>query len=385
MKEDRYSPNYFLGFVLLSVLLSVPLCGPFYKIPASQEKNPHVRAILLACAHAGEAVSAYLGTAALLPGIRTLFLDITGLSAHPSWDSRFYYSSTSGSTVPDISGMSTANTESIDLESHDFEPLSLDQLGLDQLGLEQLSLDRLTLQSAPDAPALPEAPKVFSVDSPLKLYFFGDSQVHSLGFGFSRLAGKPSALAVDVLAVHSTGFIRSDYYDWTAKIRDVFSNGEYHAAVIMLGMNDYQNFWTDEGVVVKTGTAEWEAAYALKCKTVLDAALESVSLVYWIGMPTVKNEEYQGHLSYIDSVQERIASQYSDSRVKRISLRENFPGKDSEWKDSLELASGKKLTVMASDGAHFTVEGGQMVMKGLFDNLLADFSFDSPPVANMLE
>ena len=73
-------------------------------------------------------------------------------------------------------------------------------------------------------PSAVPANAIHSSANPLRLYMFGDSQVFSLGSGLSRLAGKDSPVSVDFLAVHSSGFIRGDYYNWPAKLADTLRN-----------------------------------------------------------------------------------------------------------------------------------------------------------------
>jgi hypothetical protein len=217
------------------------------------------------------------------------------------------------------------------------------------------------------------------------VYFFGDSQVFSLGSGFSRLVGKEGPINVDVVAIHSSGFIRSDYYDWPTKLSDALSSQPYDAAVMMLGMNDYQNFWSDEGVALKKRTKAWEDAYKARCRALIDVALSGVPRLYWIGMPMVKNEAYNSSLLYIEGVHDELASEYSPDVLVRVSLKESLPGKDKAYSDQALLEGGKALRVMSDDGSHFTVEGGQLATRGLFDRVVRDYLFSELPVAHLPE
>jgi hypothetical protein len=224
-----------------------------------------------------------------------------------------------------------------------------------------------------------------SSKNPLNVFMFGDSQVFSLGSGLSRLTGKDGPIAVDFLPVHSSGFIRGDYFNWPSKLEDTFTNGSYEAGIMMLGMNDYQNFWSDAGKVLKKRTPEWEAAYKQKCRSIIDIALASVPRLYWVGMPVVRNDAYSESLAYIDSVQDSLAAEYSPDVLVRISLKDTIPGSGQKYADSVEFPKGKKLRVMSEDGSHFTVEGGQLAMKPLFDRLSRDYLFSEVPVAHLPE
>jgi len=217
------------------------------------------------------------------------------------------------------------------------------------------------------------------------VYMFGDSQVFSLGSGLSRLAGKDSPVDVEYIAVHSSGFIRDDYFNWPAKLADTFKSKKYDAAVMMLGMNDYQSFLDDKGTILKKRTAEWEAAYRARCHALIDIVLTSVPRLYWVGMPVVKNPAYNESLAYIDTIQQSVADEYSPDILVRIPLKDTIPGKDKPFSPNFETGDGKKFQVMSSDGTHFTVEGGQLVMKPLFEFLTRDFLFSEIPVAHLPE
>jgi hypothetical protein len=239
---------------------------------------------------------------------------------------------------------------------------------------------------AAEAPAAPlVSSRIYSRDNPLPVYFFGDSQVFSLASGLSRLAGKDSAIDIDFLAIHSSGFIRDDFYDWPRKLEDTLADKEYAAVVVMLGMNDYQNFWTDDRRALKKRTEGWETVYRDKCRTIIDTALSRAMRVYWIGMPKVKNPSYDDNLSYIETIHNSVADEYSPDVLSRISLRSVIPGDGKPYSESVEIAPGRVQRIMTEDGSHFTVEGGQLVMQGLFDRLVRDFPFSELPVAQLPE
>ena len=151
----------------------------------------------------------------------------------------------------------------------------------------------------------------------------------------------------------------------------------------MMGMNDYQNFWTDNGAVAVTDTPFWEAAYKEKCRAIIDVALMYLPKLYWLGMPQVKNTAYAGHLAYIESVQRSLAEEYSPERLVYISLRDAVPGRDKSYTDVLVTDAGKQVRVMSDDGTHYTVEGGQLAMLPVFNMLCQDFLFSELPIAHL--
>lgn len=102
-------------------------------------------------------------------------------------------------------------------------------------------------------------------------------------------------------------------------------------------------------------------------------------------MPLVKNPTYNENLKYIEAIHDSVALEYSPDVLVRISLQETIPGLGAPYTETIETAPGKVVAVMTDDGSHFTVEGGQLVMKSLFNHLVTDFPFSEVPVAILPE
>lgn len=382
-RDGWHSPNYVMCVIALVVFCTAVLCGKSVWIPCSRIGNLHLRSVGLAVADAFASFAAETGLDAVVPRAREAFLSASGLSENIAWDSRYFNrrqnqdrESAYVSVRPPASVVSREGRE----EAAGL-PLSADA------GVENES-DGASASAVGKSGAPPPPSSAFTVHSaanPLRVYMFGDSQVYSLGVGLARLAGKNSPLYVDYLPVHSSGFIRQDYFSWGQKLSDTFSEESYDAGVVMLGMNDYQNFWDDDGRVVVKETPEWEAAYRKKCVSLIDTALLYVPKVYWLGMPVVKGEEYNAHLSYIEKVQHAVASEYSPDILVYVPLRDTIPGEGMPYSDTLVTGEGKRFKIMADDGSHFTVEGGQFIMRPLFDMLCRDFLFSQLPIAHMPE
>lgn len=372
-KEDLYRPNHVIATLLVAAVILVLLLGQSLWIPASKIENLHLRSIVLAVADEGASIAKDLGVDTQVPALRSAFLAVTGLDKNTNWDTR-YYNRRNAADRSDFSGDPTSSRQ--------------DASGLQNAADQSAAPQTVTVSSPGSLPAARAQSQaalakniVHSASNPLAVYMFGDSQVFSLGSGLSRLAGKDGPIKIDFLAIHSSGFIRDDYFDWPAKLSDEFAANHYDAVVLMLGMNDYQSFRDASGPIIKKKTPAWETAYKDKCRAIIDLALQSVPRVYWIGMPVVKNSVYNESLSYIDSVQASLAAEYSSDVLVRVSLSDTIPGTGKKFVSSVDEAGGKTVRVMEADGSHFTVEGGERVMLPLFDRLARDFQFDAPPVA----
>jgi len=397
-KEDRSSPNGTIVTVAIACFIFAVLCGRSLWVTASRIADLHVRAIALSLTDAASAFAASTGLDSYVPSLRESFLAVSGLKDHPDWDSRYFNRRSDGaenaiaSATKDAANgdasVSGSASDSGAVQSAS-QPLLSAGSGFAMISggipLGASLEGEAAPVSNPPVPTGVGVSTVHSRDNPLRVFFFGDSQVFSLGSGLSRIAGKGSALSIDILAIHSSGFIRSDYYDWPAKLRDTFAQSPYEVAVMMLGMNDHQSFRDDSGAILRKGTKEWEAAYKEKCRTMIDLVLAFVPRMYWVGMPVVKNGAYEEGLSYIDAIQSDVASEYSPDVLVRVPIRDEIPGVGKPYADSVARGNGKSLRVMSSDGSHFTVEGGQLAMKPLFEMLCRDFPFSEVPVANLPE
>ena len=227
-----------------------------------------------------------------------------------------------------------------------------------------------------------EAPKkvyTYNTERPLRILMIGDSQMHSIAAGFLRLTGQNSSIRVKEISVHSSGFIRGDYYNWPKKLKNVFEesqNEPYDIAVIFLGMNDYQNFYADNGKVLVKETEDWESAYRDKIITHLDVLFANTKKVYWLGMPVVRDKIYNAQLLYIEDLQKKIASEYSSIILNKFSLSSIAPGEGVPYTDTLKTAEGKKIRLMKDDGHHYTVSGGEYIMQPFLELLYKDWDLE---------
>lgn len=373
-RDGCYSPNYVYFVIALVIFCTAVLCGKSVWIPFSRIDNLYVRSAGLAAADAFSAFASGTGLDNIVPRARRVFLSVSGLSDNLAWNEKYFNRRQTGGGFP-VSGENPSPSESGDGAA----PVPSGE------NFAREEMPQTTASAAKPSGKVPSLNILHSSANPLRVYMFGDSQVYSLGIGLSRLAGKDSPVHVEYLPVHSSGFIRQDYFSWHKMIEDTFSKSPYNAGVIMLGMNDYQNFWNDDGNVVVKETEGWEAAYRKKCISLIDTALLYLPRIYWLGMPVVKNSTYNSHLAYIEKIQAAVASEYSPDVLVYVPLRDTVPGEGKSYSDVFVTPDGKQIKAMSDDGSHFTVEGGQIVMKPLFDMLCRDFLFSELPIAHMSE
>ena len=204
--------------------------------------------------------------------------------------------------------------------------------------------------------------------------------MRSIAAGMTRALGSDTSIAVRDLSVPSSGFLRSDYYNWPQKLEAVFAGqkdgGRFDAAVIFLGMNDYQDMWTTGGIILTAGSPEWEEVYRKMVKVHLDTALASVPRLYWLGLPVVRSAAYNEKMQYLNAVHDSVAEEYDSKKLVRISLKSLVEQYGTGYIGAIKPKGSAWISLMQSDGIHYTIEGGEYLMKQFIKRLHRDYAFD---------
>lgn len=422
-KSIFYSANKALSFFLLCIFLFMLLLGKSLDDFSSKIKNPYAADVFKTAVKPVSELSQKLKLDNLIPSARSFFLHYAGLEGLSDWDSFYYMDSAelihrerllalenlgnvidksqsdvlpAESKPEDVAAVKKmvdeleAKLENIntvldrlkDIEQARVAELEKIRLTQKMLELRKEDIFETAVKEGESNVEQAEAPKkvyTYNTERPLRILMIGDSQMHSIAAGFLRLTGQNSSIRVKEISVHSSGFIRGDYYNWPKKLKNVFEesqNEPYDIAVIFLGMNDYQNFYADNGKVLVKETEDWESAYRDKIITHLDVLFANTKKVYWLGMPVVRDKIYNAQLLYIEDLQKKIASEYSSIILNKFSLSSIAPGEGVPYTDTLKTAEGKKIRLMKDDGHHYTVSGGEYIMQPFLELLYKDWDLE---------
>lgn len=433
IKWGFYSANKTLLFFLFYIVCTCLALGDFLNTPAIKIRSEVFSKIYLSFSKPVSEFSKKYGIASLVPALRTFFLRTAHLEQNSAWDN-FYYTdfevpmqkepdetdalkkneAAIARLTADISeletkltslknilnelrktGVKTEKNEKLQEENKKNVPLteSLEAVNLEKENNikeklpergEESALNKKDESAEGNAPpVVPEEGKkthyAYTKENPLRILMIGDSQMRSIAGGFMRLTGENSSVSVTEISVPSSGFVRSDYYNWLKKLTAVFAenkNTPFDIAVIFLGMNDYQNFYGTDGKILIRETPQWEQAYTDKIKKHLDILFANTKKVYWLGMPIVRNKVYNEDLSYIEKIQIKIASHYSEENLIRFSLSNTAPGAGVPYTDTVKTPTGTKIKLMRDDGTHYTISGGEYIMQSFLNLLYAHWNLE---------
>ena len=370
-RNGRYSPNQCFFFVVLALLILIPFLGQRLAHPVQNIKRASLKNIYSALTAPIVSVTEAIPAAAVIPVLRNAFIRTAGLTERGEWDTFFYRQGVYDSEVAAFYAITGEQgyTETIPGFSdmlNEREGIPAELIG--QVSKETLRNVALTVR--------------YSARMPLRMFFFGDSQMRSIAAGMTRALGSDTSIAIQDLSVPSSGFLRSDYYNWPQKLEAVFAGqkdgGRFDAAVIFLGMNDYQDMWTTGGIILTAGSPEWEEVYRKMVKVHLDTALASIPRLYWLGLPVVRSAAYNEKMQYLNAVHDSVAEEYDSKKLVRISLKSLVEQYGTGYIGAIKPKGSVWISLMQSDGIHYTIEGGEYLMKQFIDRLHRDYAFETP-------
>lgn len=427
IKWGYYSANKTLLFFLITLICISILLGSSLNAAAVKINNVYLSKIYLEYIKPVSDFSSKYGIDSVVPKIRSLFLSAAKLENHSDWDNFYYMNTVTENETENSDSVFSAQTNKNEAArlSSDIALLEkkLDALKnvLNKLRIaEDRAKEEVLLQkelfideekvrnkdikeeekievsvqekkeedgaeteiaenSLPPVTEIKEVKYTYTKEKPLRVLMIGDSQMRSIAGGFMRLTGENSSVKITEISVPSSGFIRGDYYNWPKKLKSVFAENKqtpFDITVIFLGMNDYQNFYGADGKILVKETPKWEEAYAEKIKKHLDILFANTKKIYWLGMPVVRNKVYNEDLNYIEKVQTKIALQYSNEQLVKFSLSAAAPGEGVPYTDTVQNSEGTKIKLMRDDGTHYTISGGEYIMKSFLTLLYKEWDLE---------
>ncbi len=132
----------------------------------------------------------------------------------------------------------------------------------------------------------PVAPKIVKAEDAGKILVIGDFMAGALAKGLtSRLSENAYSVVVNK-TVPSSGIVREDQRNWAEALPELVAEYKPVAVIVLLGMNDRQQFRIDSDRLEKLGT-EWVALYNSRVETLANAIRDSNVPGVWVGLPPV--------------------------------------------------------------------------------------------------
>jgi hypothetical protein len=244
-----------------------------------------------------------------------------------------------------------------------------------------LTLPSPTLQEGPEAGTVPAPPpkKKFSPDHQLSMYITGDSLSITPGESLVNqgLATGVIGLLGPVDGHVATGLARPEVFNWPGYLASVLPPLDAGAVVLTIGSNDDQSL-TGDGGTGPLGSPEWIAEYRRRVGGLMDQVTgNGTTTLFWVGIPPMRNtERFDTRYKLINEIVKSEADK-RPGKVVWVNTEAVLSPFGGGYADYLENPDGTLVQVRASDGIHFTREGGDRIAAAVLAAMGQTFDLES--------
>lgn len=211
---------------------------------------------------------------------------------------------------------------------------------------------------------------------PLRVLVIGDSTALDLGYGLQRAAAPTGRYKVILDGRISTGLARLDYFNWLAQAQRDMVRYQPDVVVVLLGLNDLQDFRVGGRYVVRY-TRPWLRAYATRVDAMLAEANPPERRVVWVGEPIVSNKNVAYGLRIVNRVYRKQTTGISG--VTYLDGWHLFVDSKGRYTAYLRDSSGNLQQVREADGEHLSPAGQDRIGQYVFAYLK---TLSKPPSAS---
>lgn len=219
-----------------------------------------------------------------------------------------------------------------------------------------------------------EKEKSLLIESPYRILIIGDSFIAvygGVGDPLERELLKFKDVKVYRLGRVASGLSRPDYFNWELTAKELIDQQNPNIAIVMLGLNDAQALTTPEGKVVvnyvKFGKEEWKKEYGKRVENLLNIFKENKILVFWIGLPIMKNKSFSDKIEILNSIYEEVTKNYENAYF--IPTQNLLADENGNYTAYLKEKDGKNRLVRSGDGIHLTYFGGEIVVQEIIEEM----------------
>lgn len=221
--------------------------------------------------------------------------------------------------------------------------LSLAAAGFTAPGVRAQSFDHLT-----DSYVTP-----FPEQSRYRLYVFGDSLGDGIWAGLYRAFNPDGNVDIVKKSRVSTGFVRTDYFDWNKNLAGILAAEKVHIAVIMVGANDMQPIRVS-GKWHKVGSEGWRDIYSARIDKFIKRLKAGNTAVYWVGLPIMRAPKHNAAMEVMNEI---FRERAFVNGVKFVDTWNGFSDQFGRYSAFGPDLNGQVGRLRADDGVHFTIRG----------------------------
>lgn len=186
-----------------------------------------------------------------------------------------------------------------------------------------------------------------------RMVVFGDSLGDGIFSGLYRAFKEEANVEVVKKSRVSTGFVRTDRYNWNTQVGNILNREKVHIAVVMVGANDVQAIrfkrkWH------KLGSDGWRELYGGRIDRFIKSLKGSNAAVYWVGLPIMRKTKFNTNMQVMNEIFREKAFL---NGVKFVDTWNGFVDEFGRYSAYGPDLNGQVRKLRAPDGVHFTPRG----------------------------
>ena len=186
-----------------------------------------------------------------------------------------------------------------------------------------------------------------------RVVVLGDSLGDGLWSGLYRAFEEDATLEFMQRAKPSTGFARTDSYDWNTEVANLLKTETYQIAVIMFGANDAQPIKSGKDWL-KVGSEPWREIYGQRVEAFIKKLRAANLAVYWVGLPIMRSP---GQSSDAEAMNEVFREEAFINGARFIDTWNGFTDEAGRYSAYGPDMTGQVKRLRADDGVLFTMRG----------------------------
>ena len=151
----------------------------------------------------------------------------------------------------------------------------------------------------------------------------------------------------------SSGFVRSDYYDWPASLPAIIAEIKPSAVIVMLGTNDRQQLLAG-GERLTQGTPAWSQEYENRVRAMAEAVKAGGAPAIWVGQPALRSSQMTASMLAFNDIYRRNIEAVGGSFVD---IWDGFVDENGVFQQSGPDMNGLPARLRGSDGISFSKAG----------------------------
>jgi hypothetical protein len=186
-----------------------------------------------------------------------------------------------------------------------------------------------------------------------RVVVLGDSLGDGLWSGLYRAFDDDATLEFIKRSKASTGFARTENYDWNAQLADILKSDTYQIAIIMFGDNEAQAIRSGKDWL-KVGSDGWREIYGKRVEDFIKKLRAKNIAVYWVGLPIMRSP---GENSDAEALNDVYREKAFINGAKFIDTWNGFTDESGRYSPYGPDMTGQVKRLRADDGVHFTDRG----------------------------